>query len=495
MTAESAASVVEPVPVGTMPVVQPLHRPASSWRLLALALTLPGLQQWRTGRTGPAVVAIGSILAATATAGLCVPWASGWRSALVQPTTPLVLLVASTLVSLALVVSVATAGARPAPTWLAFPVAALPLVAAAWVALPAMEVHRRTFVTAPVAAPSPLVPPVTLPGPRPVSPPPPASDTTRPSSTTLPPSVTAGRVNILLIGGDAGPGRYGLRADSLNVVSVDPAGGSTVIVGIPRNLYGATLPPGPLRDRFPEGFPDLLNAIYPWATAHRDEVTAALGSTGDVGASLTAAVVAEVTGLRLDGWVLVDMAGFVEIVDALGGVEVYVSSPVPAPGNIPSAKQPLPEVFGPGWQQMDGTWALGYVRSRSADSDYARMARQRCVLLSLAAQHGTGLLVARWPALAATVADTVRTNLSPGQLVDLVGLAAAGPGVARSVALTPPAVPARGWHPSAVRALVAEAFTTATSPNTPAETPPAPATELAPLSTVAVPEPGCVPRR
>ena len=78
-------------------------------------------------------------------------------------------------------------------------------------------------------------------------------DHTTTTTTTLPPTTTTtlpegfpeeGRVNILLMGGDSGVGRRGIRTDTMIVVSIDPETGWIAMFGIPRNLWGLPLPPG-----------------------------------------------------------------------------------------------------------------------------------------------------------------------------------------------------------------------------------------------------------
>ena len=64
-----------------------------------------------------------------------------------------------------------------------------------------------------------------------------------------------GRINILLMGGDAGPDRSGLRPDSMTVASVDTETGRTVLISLPRNLQAAAFPDSsPLHARFPTAF-------------------------------------------------------------------------------------------------------------------------------------------------------------------------------------------------------------------------------------------------
>src|SRR3954447_24754444 len=78
------------------------------------------------------------------------------------------------------------------------------------------------------------------------------------------------RVNVLLLGGDSGPGRDGLRTDTVIVASIDTHTGDTTLFSLPRNLENLPFPPSsPLAALYPDGFEDgsesesLLNAVYP----------------------------------------------------------------------------------------------------------------------------------------------------------------------------------------------------------------------------------------
>lgn len=87
------------------------------------------------------------------------------------------------------------------------------------------------------------------------------------------------------------------------------------------------MPPA-LADLVPAGrFPDILNALYGWASARPDRLPGAR----DPGATALEQVAANLTGLRVDYYALVDFRGFVEMVDALGGVTVDVPRPVAFP--------------------------------------------------------------------------------------------------------------------------------------------------------------------
>ena len=250
---------------------------------------------------------------------------------------------------------------------------------------------------------------------------------------------------ILLLGGDEGPGRWALRTDTMILVSIHKASGRVAMVSIPRNLRGVRFPEGSaMHDEFSKGFADLTNAIFPYVYAHPD--VAARYLRGD----LAPEAVALVTGLSysmdvtIDDYVLVNMQGFLEIVDALGGVTVNLDKKIPMPGNVPGAKHAYPPTIGPGEVKLDGTLALGYVRSRAADSDYRRMGRQRDLLERLAAQTSGTDVLRNFPQLADIAKENVRTSLTPDEFAFLVDRLRSGTNIQESAGLTPPLVnPAR----------------------------------------------------
>src|SRR3954447_19268407 len=77
------------------------------------------------------------------------------------------------------------------------------------------------------------------------------------------------RVNVLLLGGDGGAGREGVRTDTVIVASIDTSTGDTTLFSLPRNLENLPFPPGSaLAEAYPDGFQGatesdgLLNAVY-----------------------------------------------------------------------------------------------------------------------------------------------------------------------------------------------------------------------------------------
>ena len=99
---------------------------------------------------------------------------------------------------------------------------------------------------------------------------PPTTTTTPPTTTTTLPGLAERRVNILLLGGDAGPDRSGLRTDTIIVVSVDPATGNTALLQLPRNQIDLPIPAGHLAYDVWEChcYPELSNTIYQYGLAH-----------------------------------------------------------------------------------------------------------------------------------------------------------------------------------------------------------------------------------
>jgi LCP family protein required for cell wall assembly len=246
---------------------------------------------------------------------------------------------------------------------------------------------------------------------------------------------------ILLLGGDEGPGRWALRTDTMILVSIHKASGRVAMVSIPRNLRGVKFPEGSaMHDEFSKGFKDLANAIYPYVYSHPDVAVKYL--RGD----LAPEAVALASGLSysmdvtIDDYVLVNMQGFLEIVDALGGVTVTLDKKIPMPGNVPGAKHPYPPTIGPGEVELDGTLALGYVRSRAADSDYRRMGRQRDLLEKLAAQTSGTDVLRNFPQLADIAKENVRTSLTPDEFAFLVDRLRSGTNIQESAGLTPPLI-------------------------------------------------------
>jgi anionic cell wall polymer biosynthesis LytR-Cps2A-Psr (LCP) family protein len=126
-------------------------------------------------------------------------------------------------------------------------------------------------------------------------------------------------------------------------------------------------------------------------------------------------------GIPIDDYVLVDMAGFINIIDALGGVDIDLSKRVPLVPNIDGRTIEATSI-GPGRVHMNGAMALALSRTRELDSDYGRMQRQRCLLASVARSLPPSSLAANYLGLAAAVEDAFRSDIPRDQLATLIGV-------------------------------------------------------------------------
>lgn len=233
-----------------------------------------------------------------------------------------------------------------------------------------------------------------------------------------------GRYNILLLGGDAGPDRTGLRPDSTSVASINATTGATTIIGIPRNMEQIQFAKGsPLYGPFPHGYncgdQCLIDYLYTYGDEHRSlyPKAAAAGSSAGIEAMKDAAE--GITGLTIQYYGLIDMQGFSELIDALGGVTINV--PAALPYGPVTATKPY-GTFPAGSQQMNGALALWYGRSRYMGNDYERMARQRQVQEAIVKQFQPAIIVTKFQDIAKAGAQVVKTDVPSGALPGFVDL-------------------------------------------------------------------------
>jgi LCP family protein required for cell wall assembly len=271
------------------------------------------------------------------------------------------------------------------------------------------------------------------------------------------------RITVLLAGGDAGPGRIGLRTDVMMVATFDTGTGQAAIFGIPRALSSVPLPdwmapsfhdvedryweqevaamdlaPGeepPSRPERCDCLVDRLNALYSythtWVRTWPD--------TPDPGMAALRLVVSRLIGLEIDHYVLVDFAGFVDVIDALGGVDVVVTEAMNV-GFSPAkeGEDPVRVNVEPGVHHFDGRQALAYARNRTGSNDYVRMRRQRCMLSAMAEQADPFTVMRGFPALADAIRASTTTDIPLGLLPELVRtVASIEPGRTATVALGP----------------------------------------------------------
>jgi LCP family protein required for cell wall assembly len=243
------------------------------------------------------------------------------------------------------------------------------------------------------------------------------------TTTTTVPTIldTSDRLTVALLGGDAGLGRSGIRTDTIIVVSVDTVTGNAAMFSIPRNWGNTPIPADhPAHDAWGCGcYPEIANTIYPAGLARPELFPGGPNS----GINAVKTVVGEILGIPIDYVALVALDGFVDLIDAVGGVDITVVKPVYDPEQWQPDGTYIDIDLPPGDYHWDGRMALAYARARSQDSDYSRMDRQRCLLEAVASELDTFTLLARLPLITEVVKASLVTDIPFADIPDLFDLA------------------------------------------------------------------------
>ena len=204
-------------------------------------------------------------------------------------------------------------------------------------------------------------------------------------------------INVLLVGGDARGLKKGEipRSDTMMVASIDPKSGKSAIFSILRDTY----------------------VKIPGFKSDRINVAITLG-----GPKLAMQTVSEYLGIPIQYYVYTDFQGFINAVNALGGVEIDVEKRMQYSSK---ADGPLYDInLQPGLQRLYGQEALQYVRFRhDAQSDFARTERQRKFMKALGEQLEKGTSILKLPKVLNNVSPYVETNMEFGPLLHFARLA------------------------------------------------------------------------
>jgi LCP family protein required for cell wall assembly len=210
--------------------------------------------------------------------------------------------------------------------------------------------------------------------------------------------------------------------------------------GIPRNLENVPLPPE-AADAFPchcFPYPNLLNGL--WRDAYNRPSAYPYAGTPFVrGFKALEGAIGQYLGLHVDGAVVVNLMGFVNLIDALGGLDINV--PVAINDSQYSRPQDGRDTvlhISAGQQHMNGYTALAYARSRHQDSDYGRMSRQQAVLIALRSQLHPCALLPKIGDLTSALGSAFWTDMPIDQAPALVALAEhVGSGNVKNIELVP----------------------------------------------------------
>ena len=247
-----------------------------------------------------------------------------------------------------------------------------------------------------------------------------------------------GRYNVLLLGGDSGADRWGLRPDSISVASIDEDTGKTVLFGLPRNMLNFPFAKGSLMAKqYPHGY-DCgsqceLNSLATWAADHKP----LFKGIRNPGVEATKEAVEGITGLKINYYAMVNLKGFSDLVDAVGGVKLRVRDPIPIGGIGHS----ITGYIKPGYRKLDGYQTLWFARSRVAADDYSRMARQKCVMNAMLHQLSPKTVVLKFGDIAKASQSLITTDVPQSEVDKFMKLAVeARSKPVRTVSFVPPLI-------------------------------------------------------
>lgn len=237
----------------------------------------------------------------------------------------------------------------------------------------------------------------------------------KPSQTpwpTLPPVPESGacggpeQMTVALLGVDDRGTNYGAaRTDAITLVNVNFAKHTASLLSFPRDLY---VPLPNLEDQ--NITQDRLNTAFEFGELYK---------VPGGGPAEFKTTIEWNFGIRVDRYVMVNFGAFEAGVDALGGIDVDVPQAIYDPKYPDSNYGTFVFSLPAGLQHMDGQTALRYARTRHQDDDYHRVKRQQLVLLAVRDKLFSPEVIPQIPALAATLGNLGRTDLTPTELVEL----------------------------------------------------------------------------
>lgn len=239
------------------------------------------------------------------------------------------------------------------------------------------------------------------------------------------------RVNFLLLGIDARPGTEDGLTDTILVISVDPVAKTAAMVSIPRDTGFMPLPSSAV---YADGlYPNKINQLAGEASANREIWCPELSSAADCGLRTLQRSVGLYLGISIHYFAKVDLIGFTELIDALGGVELCLQGTLVDEQYTGPGWEGRGAELAPGCRRYDGAEALAYARIRIGElilsdgtrvqqDDFLRADRQQRLLLALRAELAEADLVFELPATLAAIGRTVLTDFPRSKAGDLATL-------------------------------------------------------------------------
>lgn len=241
------------------------------------------------------------------------------------------------------------------------------------------------------------------------------------------------RVSFLLLGIDSGVGREEALTDTILVVSVDPVAGTAVMVSVPRDTGYVPLPD---RNVYPDAiYPKKINELSTEASNSPSlwcpDLQAGAGAT--CGLRTLERAIGLYLGLPIQYYATVDLQGFVDLIDAIGGVRLCLDGRMIDPEYGGPTWEGLGIELPAGCQHYDGVHALAYARirkgwielpdgTRETQNDFLRAERQQTLLLELRRQLAQADLLFELPAILSAIGRTVETDFPRSLAGDLASL-------------------------------------------------------------------------
>ncbi len=200
------------------------------------------------------------------------------------------------------------------------------------------------------------------------------------------------KTTVLIMGVDEREDDVG-RSDTLIVATIDPKINQAALLSIPRDTRVK------VGNR---GF-DKINAAYAYG-----------------GERLAEKTVENFLGIDIDHYVIVNTHAFVDLVDAIGGIDIdvekrmYYEDPWDDDGGL------VIDLY-PGFQHLDGADAVTYVRYRDSEGDIGRVKRQQKFIAAVADKLTSPSIIPEIPTLIKETIDAIKTDLSMRQMLELAG--------------------------------------------------------------------------
>ncbi len=217
---------------------------------------------------------------------------------------------------------------------------------------------------------------------------------------------------MLLMGIDKRPGESGtaFRTDTLMIISLDPVTHSIGMLSVPRDLF-VTIPPN-----------TIVGSGYGLQRINSAYTIGELARPGS-GAQLAMQTVQYNIGIWINDYVVVEFGTVIAAVDAVGGVDIDVPTPIRDP-EYPDMNFGYSPLYIPaGRIHMDGQLALKFARSRHDLSDLERAKRQQEVITAIRDKvlsvNMAPQLITQAPTLWAQFSSGVHTDLALDQLIQL----------------------------------------------------------------------------